>query len=127
MVDKKRYYFVAADYFGTGEGRTVSLLITRAYPRYDDYDDSVPHGFIKGSYVKPTLKKEITYESIVVREFVNHFGDFYAIGLEFLSREQFLTKYRNFLPLTVLSLLEEAEEDDSGNFNYYSQYHINFS
>ncbi len=31
------YVFVACDYSATGEGRTICLLVTRAYPYSEDY------------------------------------------------------------------------------------------
>ena len=36
--NEELYQFLACDYFATGEGRTVMLLITRAYPHADDYE-----------------------------------------------------------------------------------------
>jgi hypothetical protein len=120
------YHFLAADYFATGEGRTVSLLITRAYPKTDDYDNNVKAGFVDGKWVMRPLKPDVTAEAIAEREFVELFGDYLAIGVEHLTKENFIDKWGSFLPTSVVNFFEKFSED-SGNFHYYSQFHINFN
>ena len=126
MVTEEKYQFVFADYMATGEGRTISLLITRAYPHHEDYDESIPSGFIDGKFVMPVLKEGITPQVIAAREFVEKFGGYMAMGAEFLSRYEFLNRCGHHLPVHVVNFLTDSE-DNAGNFNYYSQYHINFS
>ena len=131
MVEEEKYQFVFSDYFGTGEGRTVSLLITRAYPKDDDYEEDSRNKSYMGEdgkfyFVMPTLKEHRTPRYRAAREFAELFGGWHASGAEFLSRDEFLTRCGRFLPQHVVKFLEDTG-DDSGNFNYYSQYHVNYS
>lgn len=131
MVGEERYQFVISDDFATGEGRTVSLLITRAYPKDDDYEEDSRNKSYRDDdgkfhFVMPTLKEGRTPRYRAAREFVEKFGGWAGRGAEFLSRDEFLAKYGRFLPEHVVKFLKDTE-DDSGNFNYYSQYHVNYS
>jgi hypothetical protein len=127
MEPDEKYEFLVSDYYATGEGRSISILVTRAYPSTTEYDDAVPSGFIDGEFVMPTLKEGITSMTIATREFVEIFGSYMAMCMESFSREEFLRKYGRFLPDHVRLFLENKDQDDAGNFLYYSKYHINFS
>ena len=85
--------YVVSDYFATGEGRTLSILITR--------DRS---------------KKEI------MQEFIDLFDAYYAIGLEFVEREELVSKYNAFLPSFVMKKLEQGYPVE-----YFGQIHFNIS
>lgn len=107
------YQFLAADYYATGEGRTVSVLITRAYPRASDYEDTF------GGKLKKTPKE------IAEREFVEEFGSYIAQGAEHLSRKDFYHKYGKYLPALVMKVLEHEEQP--GNLHFVQSFHMNFS
>lgn len=131
MVEEEKYQFVFSDYYGTGEGRTICLLITRAYPRQDDYDEESRNKSYMGEdgkfhFVMPTLKEGRTARYRAAREFAQKFGSWYASGAEFLSRDEFLTKCGRYLPEHVVKFLKDTE-DDSGNFSYSSEFHVNYS
>ena len=120
------YQFLACDYFATGEGRTIMVLITRAYPKQDDYD--IPPDFKedaegKMQYVPGVLKNSAKFRA--AREFIEEFGGWYAQGAENLSREEFIQKFGRFIPEIVLNLLNS--EDQPGNLSFKQQFHFNFS
>lgn len=131
MVEEDNLHFVISEYFATGEGMTISLLITRAYPKEDDYDEDSRGKSYMGEdgtfhFVMPTLKEGNTARYRAMREFVELFGNWYGRGAEVLSRHEFLSKFSRQLPDHVVRLLTDTE-DDSGNFKYHSQYHVNYS
>ena len=120
-MNEELYQFLACDYFATGEGRTVMLLITRAYPRTDDYE--TPSDFVDGKFVPGTLKNSAKFRA--AREFADEFGGYYVQGAENLPRLEFIRKYKNHLPEYVLNFLDSEEQP--GNFNLKLQIHMNFS
>lgn len=125
----ENYQFLVTDDFATGEGRTVSILITRAYPRSEDYDrEKSNSGTVDGKFhfEMPPLKEGVTPESIALREFIACFGGWTARLAESYSREAFLERWGVYLPIHVVRFLTDTE-DDSGNFKYHSQYHVNYS
>lgn len=107
------YQFMTCDYYATGEGRTICLLITRAYPRSDDYEDRMNE------------KLKYSAEEIAKREFSEKFGSWLVRGAEHLSREDFLKKYSHYLPSFVEKSL--TDKDQLVNFNFAQSLHVNFS
>src|SRR6056300_1527332 len=115
------YQFLACDYYATGEGRTICLLITRAYPRSEDYEDYVLTSY-PPQYV---LKKGHTPKTIAAREFADAFGGWYLQGAENLPREEFLERFGHYLPDFLKTLL--TNEEQPGNLNYKQEFHLNYS
>ncbi len=124
-MDDELYQFIAADYYATGEGRTVMLLITRAYPRSDDY--ATPGNFADGVYTPPTLKEGYTDKVIAGREFIEEFGGYFAMGAENLPREEFLKRFGHHLPEFVHKVLAAKGNERPGNFNFKQSIHFNYS
>lgn len=114
-MNEELYQFIVCDYYATGEGRTVCVLITRAYPRADDYEERMGG----------VLKRGHTPKVIAAREFVEDFGEWMAMGAENLPREEFLTRYEHHLPVYLKKLLED--EDQPGNLHFSQRVHLNFS
>lgn len=108
------YQFLVCDYYATGEGRTICLLITRAYAHADDYE---------GTYPDYTYKNSAKFRA--AREFIEHFGGWYAQGAENLPREEFLKRFGHFLPDVVKNMLTDATQP--GNLNFKQSFHFNFS
>src|SRR6056297_3222304 len=100
-MKEELYQFLACDYFATGEGRTISLLITRAYPRTDDYEDV--------KVMPPQIKNSAKVRA--AREFGEKFGGWYLQGAENLPREEFLQRFGNHLPEYMSKLLNAEGED----------------
>lgn len=119
------YQFLACDYYATGEGRTISLLITRAYPCTDDYETYGNYNSETGKYTPPTFKKGHTAKVRAAREFSEKFGSWYLQGAENLPREQFLQRFGNHLPPYIDKILNDPEQP--GNLNFSTQIHLNFS
>lgn len=117
QMNDELYQFLACDYYATGEGRTVMLLITRAYPRTDDYEDV--------KIMPPKVKKSAKFRA--AREFAEEFGGYFLQGAVNLPREEFLTKFGHHLPGYVHDILEKEGDERPGNFNYKMQMHMNFS
>jgi hypothetical protein len=114
-IDNDLYQYIACDYYATGEGRTVCLLITRAYPHSDDYDQNFE------------IKQGHTPKVRAAREFAEHFGGYYLQGAENLSREEFLKRFGNHLPPYTEKILSPDPGEGPGNFNLKLQIHMNFS
>ena len=117
------YQFLVCDYYATGEGRTVCLLITRAYARSDDYE--TPGDFVDGKFVPGTLKNSAKFRA--AREFSEEFGGYYLQGAENLTREEFLKRFGNHLPPYIDKMLNPEPGEGPGNFNLKLQIHMNFS
>jgi len=131
MENEEKYQFIISEYYATGEGRTISILITAAYPHHDDYSEESKNKSYttedgKFHFVMPTLKEGITAKSIAEREFTELFGYRMAIGATFLSRKELLDGFGSFLPEIVRHFLVD-DTDDAGNFKYYSNFHVNYS
>lgn len=104
--------FLVRDYGATGEGRTISVLMTQANPYGDDFPSDGPN-----KYVPIT-----TTEYRAVREFHKYFGTWSLYGVDFLSREDFFEKYANFLPPALVNL-----KDKQCFLAYHGELHFNFS
>jgi hypothetical protein len=124
-MNDELYQFLACDYYATGEGRSVMLLITRAYPHVDDYETR--GSFDNGVYTPGTLKKGMSDKTIAAREFVEHFGGYYLQGAENLPREEFLKRFGHHLPEYVHKMLNAEGNDRPGNFNFVQSVHFNYS
>lgn len=115
-MSEELYQFLACDYYATGEGRTICLLITRAYPHVEDYE---------GTYPNRTLKNSAKFRA--TREFIGAFGEWLAHGAENLSREDFMQRFGNHLPEYVKTILSAEGDERPGNFNLKLEIHLNFS
>ena len=118
--------FVVCDYFATGEGSTKCILITRAYPSQEDYDEDMSYTTDDGTFhwVPSQVKEGVTSSTIALREFIQEFGSWYAKGAENLSKEEFLKRFSNHLPAWMPELIEK---DDAPGFYYASRLHLNYS
>jgi hypothetical protein len=96
-------YTVTCDYFATGEGRTIMLLITRGYGPSDDGKENALANF-----------KEV-------------FGDYYAIGADVMEGIQFDVPGAKLLLSDDIktSLLDWV--NDAGGLEYHAKIHVNFS
>lgn len=124
-------HYVVMDYLATGEGSTRCILITRAYPAHDDYEESNSHTNPDGSFhwEMPKLKEGITPEIIALRQFKEEFGDYYAIGAEYISEEEFKKKWLRHCPAYFEKIIEDQHDETkaAGNFYYASKFHVNYS
>lgn len=113
---------IVSEYYATGEGQTISILITSAYPKYDrDYISKPKYNLETGEYDPGELK--YTHEEIAKIEFINLFGTYFAQWAEILTLEQLLQKYEKCVPEMVINILKSKP----ANLNWYSQIHVNFS
>jgi hypothetical protein len=119
------YSFVACHYYATGEGSTISLLITRAYPRTDDYEVPPETVYTDGKYQFNPGVVKVGPGFRAIREFAEVFGSFIARGAELYNYESFMAKFGHHLPEYMQKI--GADDDPPGNLNYFSQIHLNFS
>jgi hypothetical protein len=117
-----KYYYVASAYSATGEGVTISLLVTRAYPK-SNRDYKVAPSFNDSGYNPGELKYPM--ERVALLEFAEIFDPFWAQGAEVLEKQDFFEKFGKFVPEQVKSLLDRDESP--GNFSWNSHYHVNYS
>lgn len=118
------YVFVESEYSATGEGLTVALLITRAYPRQEDYDIEPEFITINGKteYHPGSMKNGPGFRAL--REFSEIHGGFLARGAQLYSHEQFMKRRAAYIPRVVENLLKDPEQP--GNFVWHTQVHMNF-
>lgn len=125
-MSESPFYFVASDYFGTGEGMTQALLITYAYPdRERDYEVEPNYDLETGTFYPGVLK--YPKEQVAILQFADLFGHWIAIGAEAYSQEAFFKKYANMIPENVTRMITDPERKLPGNFKWYSEFHVNFS
>jgi hypothetical protein len=106
------WIYMIADYFGTGEGQTVSLMVTQANARGDDYLPDGPDRY------KPVNTK--AYRA--VREFHKEFGTWQLYGLRFLSKEAFYSECVYYIPPVMMKL-----SNAKCYKRFYTEVHYNFS
>lgn len=113
--------FLVADYSATGEGRTIMILITRAYPLQDDYATQAT--FEDGKFTPGILKKGHTAKVRAAREFAERFHGYYLPSAQNLPHDEFMAKWGHMIPEAV----KKAVSSDAGNLNYHASFHLNFS
>jgi hypothetical protein len=121
--------YAVCDYFATGEGRCISMLIIR--PDFDDEDyESKPNWTvdIEGAwtYYEGVLKEGVTVEDVVKREFTKEFDSWYAIGMELLERDVFFERFDSCIP-TVIKNLTDPAKGPIPAFHWKQQIYYNFS
>jgi len=110
-VDEYWVYMVS-EYFGTGEGQTVCVMMTQANPGHaEDFETST------NRYVPCTTKQ---YRA--VRAFHEQFGTWYLHGLRFLSKEDFFSEYSYYIPPAMMKLSNKSCYKD-----FHTHVHYNFS
>lgn len=115
VKDNNLYEIIVSDYFATGEGRTIDILITRAYPLTCDYDENYK------------VKKISTSNSRAFREFVSFHGAWSAGVSKFITVENLLKDYKQYLPEYAINIIIQDRLNAPGNFNYCASFHINYS
>jgi len=117
MPENESWMFLEADYYGTGEGKTICLQMTQANPwggDNGDFDRTLPY---------PDNCKPITTQAYrAVRGFHKLFGTWHLHGLRFHTREEFFKIYDNFLPAVLVKL-----KDQRCMLEYSSELHFNFA
>jgi len=117
MPENESWLFLEADYYGTGEGKTICLQMTQANPwggDNGDFDRTLPY---------PDNCKPITTQAYrAVRGFHKLFGTWHLHGLRFHTREEFFKIYDNFLPAVLVKL-----KDQRCMLEYSSELHFNFA
>ena len=114
MPEDESWMFLEAEYYGTGEGKTICLQMTQANPYGDDYDGKLSY---PDNYTPITSKQ---YRA--VRGFHKLFGTWHLHGLRFHTREAFFKIYDNFLPAVLVNL-----KDEECFLEYHSELHFNFA
>jgi hypothetical protein len=114
MPENDSWMFMEANYYGTGEGQTICLMMTQANPYGDDFDGKLSY---PDNYTPITSKQ---YRA--VREFHKQFGTWHLHGLRFHTREAFFKNYANMLPATLVKL-----KDQECFLEYHSELHCNFA
>ncbi len=108
--DDEHWFYMYSEYFATGEGQTISLMVTQALPRGDDFDPDDKY-------------KTITTKSYrAVREFHEEFGTWELHGLRFFTREQFYMQCAYFIPPVMMKLANA-----NCYKHFHTQVHYNFS
>ncbi len=82
MSSESIYRYFAIDYFATGEGRSIWLMICRNYHRGDDKDREIEK-FVK---------------------FVGIGADHYMHGFDEITEREFLDKYTRFIPYVIADM-----------------------
>ncbi len=104
------WVYMVSEYFGTGEGQTMCVMMTQATPYGDD--------FAEGNFYVPVNSKQYR----AVREFHNQFGTWYLHGLRFLSKEDFFTECAYYIPPVMMKLSNKNCFKE-----FHTKVHYNFS
>jgi hypothetical protein len=119
-------HFIASDYSATGEGRTISILITYLHPKPEDYEIK-PHieeqRDENGRLVFNPGVLKTKPEDILFRDFAETFDGWMAMGAEILEKEEFIRRFGRMVPDMVIKFINEP----MGNFRYFTQIHYNLS
>lgn len=120
--------YLVSDYYATGEGRCVSILITMATPKPDDIETPGTFGDVDGKvvYVPAVLKENHTSKVIAAKEFIEQFGMYYARGAENVDKDIFWEKYKGYIPEYIKHMLDDVSGAPPA-FNYYCQIYVNYS
>jgi hypothetical protein len=122
---KDLYQYVSADYYATGEGRTLSLLITRAYHRTEDWIKPPEYVKVDNEWKLIPGQEKFGAGLRAVREFAEVFDGFIAQGAELHTHEEFMNKYGHYVPAIVQDMI--SSDDGPGNLHWHQQFHYNFS
>jgi hypothetical protein len=104
------WVYMVSEYFGTGEGQTVCVMMTQATPYGDD--------FAEGNFYVPVNSKQYR----AVRAFHEQFGTWHLHGLRFLSKEDFFTECAYYIPPVMMKLSNKSCFKE-----FYTKVHYNFS
>jgi hypothetical protein len=104
------WIYMIADYCATGEGHTVSLMVTQANARGDDFGPD--------DMYNPVNSKEYR----AVREFHKEFGTWQLYGLRFLSKEAFYSECAYYIPPVMMKL-----SNAKCYKHFHTEVHYNFS
>ena len=104
------WVYMVSEYFGTGEGQTVCVMMTQATPYGDD--------FAEGKFYVPVNSKQYR----AVRAFHEQFGTWHLHGLRFLSKEDFFTECAYYIPPVMMKLSNKSCFKE-----FYTKVHYNFS
>jgi hypothetical protein len=106
------WVYMVSEYFGTGEGQTVCVMMTQANPGHpEDFETST------NKYVACTTKQ---YRA--VRAFHEQFGTWHLHGLRFLSKEDFFTECAYYIPPVMMKLSNKNCFKE-----FHTKVHYNFS
>lgn len=128
MTHTDRFHYLVADYFGTGEGRTVSLMITMLHPKGSEYSRK-PHSYQDelGQWHFDPGELGVSIDQVLRRQFSEVFSQWDANGMAVVSREKFMESYGLYVPKMAEEMSRDAVEDVPANFFWHSQLHFNFS
>ena len=104
--------FLVSTWWEQGCGRTFFLMMTQATPEGRDFDRDGEHPYTAIN----------TQEERAIRKFKEVFGEYFTQDLQFVTREEFFTKYSQYLPPRLLEL-----KDELCYIDYHSKLHFNFS
>jgi hypothetical protein len=111
-------HYLAVDYFATGEGRTIALLITPCHFKDEDYEEK-PH-FEENKFVAGKIK-EGALEKRLLEQMIEKVGRYLALCAEILTEEEFYRRYEKMVPTTVQQITKESYA------SYFMEFHFNYS
>lgn len=119
------YYFVASDYFATGEGRTVSLLITMAQAKPEHYSIEPEIGIVDNKMVFKEGVLKISKEQIALEEMNKKIDPYFAACSEVLDEEKFFSLYASMIPEAVKKMV--CDNKMKPYLNWFQELHFNYS
>jgi hypothetical protein len=123
----KNLFFCVSDYYATGEGRDVSVMIIKYYPRKEDY-------IVKPSFIKDENGTTVFQEGVLrnieisLKEiFLENFGSFDTYGFKILEKDDFFKKYNWMVPDYVKNIINSSQNESPGAFFWKASFYLNFS
>jgi hypothetical protein len=114
-------YYMFCDYYATGEGHNICVLVTSLNPRPQDWERA-PSWVLGQGYDEGVLRSSV--EHVLARQFSEEFDSWFARGMDILERDAFLEKAKPYLPDVVINTIARG---GFGGFNYKAQYYVNYS
>lgn len=122
-------YYLVSDYFATGEGRCISMMITCVEYNDDDYQTK-PKWYTDENgqwvYDEGILKEGMSEVVSLTKKFVKEYGDWYGRGLEILTRNEYLERYNSCIPEFVKNITD-PNKGTIPWFEWKQQIYFNFS
>jgi len=123
-----KLYFIAGDYFATGEGMTVATMITLARPRTGRDYTIEPDFDLETMVYSPGVLKH-TQKEVALIEFREQFNGLVGLCAEVLPEQEFMDRYSNQLPPAVTNFIYLWNEQgpNAGNYKWHGEMHVNYS
>lgn len=120
------YYFVASDYSATGEGRTVSLLITSVILNSEHYEVQPEYVNMNGSWTYNEGILKHSHAQIAIENLNKRIPSYFAACSEVFTEEQFFKLYGKMIPKNIKEIFDKNNKVKP-SLDWFQSLHLNYS